>query len=223
MSKKNKNIEIQPQNMKKVIRDFKDGDKLMKGLKNTVTIFGSARTKEWQKEYKNAEKMAFMLAESGINVATGGGKGIMEAGNKGAYKSDKAESIGLSIELPFEVQENKYVDRQQKFDFFFSRKVMLVKYSKAFICFPGGYGTLDELFETLTLMQTGKVAKSTIYLVGIQFYAPLMDFIYKSLLRKSVISDGDEVMIKLTDSLDYVLKDIKKTIKKSNKKNKKNK
>jgi hypothetical protein len=213
MKNKDKNVEIdapKKQNMKKVIKDFKKGDKLMKNVGITVTIFGSARIKEWQKEYKQAAKMAFMLAESGINVATGGGKGIMEAGNKGAYKSNNAESIGLSIELPFEQQENKYVDRQQKFDFFFSRKVMLVKYSKAYIVFPGGYGTMDELFETLTLMQTGKIPRSTVYLVGIKFYAPLMDFIYKSLLRKGVISDEDETMVKLTDSLEYVLKDIKK-------------
>ncbi len=142
---------------KAISDDFKNGEKLLQNLKNCITIFGSSRTPPGDDYSLLAQKLSFNLAQKEINIITGGGNGIMQAANKGAYKSSNAESIGLNIDLPHEQNLNSYTTKSLKFNYFFSRKYMLVKYSKACVVFPGGFGTLDELFEVLTLVQTGKL------------------------------------------------------------------
>lgn len=169
----------------KVMAEFVEGfDKLGK-IGPCVSIFGSARTKPDNKYYKMAEEVAAKLVRHGYGVITGGGPGIMEAGNKGA-SAQGGKSVGLNIELPFEQNNNIYIDRDKSidFDYFFVRKVMFVKYSQGFIGLPGGMGTLDELFEALTLIQTQKIGKFPIVLVGIDYWSGLVDWMKKSMLGK---------------------------------------
>lgn len=197
----------------KIADDFNNGKKLLKDLENNVTIFGSARTSPTDKYAIQAQNIAFKLAQKGINVITGGGNGIMQAANRGAYKSNNAESIGLSIKLPHEQSENPYTTKGLTFNYFFSRKYMLVKYSRACIVFPGGYGTLDELFEVLTLTQTGKMAGGfKVYLVGEDYWKYLIKFIKKSLYAEGMINKEDIDLIKLTDDLDFISEDISKLL-----------
>ncbi|MDQ1339939.1 MAG: Cytokinin riboside 5-monophosphate phosphoribohydrolase [Campylobacterota bacterium] len=196
----------EPWSIFKVMADFVNGFDTLKDIGPSVTIFGSARTKNDNKYYKMAEELGFMLAEKGYNVITGGSNGIMEAGNKGAYKSGRAKSIGLNIELPFEQRSNDYLDIDMKFDYFFSRKVMLVKYSYAYIIFPGGFGTMDELFEALTLVQTKKIFPIGIFLVGVDYWAPMLEFIEKSMLKEGTISKEDFNLMKMTDDLNMIVK-----------------
>jgi len=192
----------------KIIADFVKGFDELGELGPTVTIFGSARTKEDEFYYKEAQKLASMLAEQGYNVMTGGGPGIMGAANRGAYEVGNVESIGLNIDLPFEQIANPYTTKELRFDYFFSRKVMLVKYSMAYVIFPGGFGTLDELFEALTLVQTRKVTGVKIFVIGTEFYQPLLDFIDAKLVTSGMIDREDLEMIQLTDDLECVVKDI---------------
>lgn len=195
----------------KINDDFNNGKELFEGLQNNVTIFGSARTHQSDKYAILAQKLAFGLAQEGINVVTGGGDGIMQAANRGAYKSNNAESIGLSIDLPFEQSINPYTTKQLTFNYFFSRKYMLVKYSKACVVFPGGFGTLDEMFEVLTLTQTGKMAKGfKIYLIGCDYWKYLIKFIKKSLYKENMINKEDLDIITLTDDIELVKNQIKK-------------
>lgn len=196
----------EPWSIFKVMADFVNGFDTLKDIGPSVTIFGSARTKSDNKYYKMAEELGFMLAEKGYNVITGGSNGIMEAGNKGAYKSGRAKSIGLNIELPFEQRSNDYLNIDMKFDYFFSRKVMLVKYSYAYIIFPGGFGTMDELFEALTLVQTKKIFPIGIFLVGVDYWAPMLEFIEKSMLKEGTISKEDFNLMKMTDDLNMIVK-----------------
>jgi len=199
---------------KKINDDFTNGKEIFKGLKNNVTIFGSARTQSEDKYAKLAEKLAYNLSKNDINVVTGGGAGIMQAANKGAFEANKAHSIGLSIYLPFEKSKNDYTTKNMTFNYFFSRKYMLVKYSKACIVFPGGFGTLDEMFEVLTLTQTGKMPKGfKIYLVGYEYWEYLLKFIEKSLYANNMISKEDIQIIKATDDIDLIEKEIKEIIK----------
>jgi hypothetical protein len=191
----------------KIIADFVKGFDELGDLGPTVTIFGSARTDTENKYYKQATSLASKLAIHGYNVMTGGGPGIMEAANKGAHEHD-VESIGLNIDLPFEQVLNPYTSKELRFDYFFSRKVMLVKYSMAYVIFPGGFGTLDELFEALTLVQTRKVTGVKIFVVGSEFYQPLLSFIEDKLLSDGMIDREDLEMIQLTDDLDYVVDEI---------------
>ena len=155
----------EPWSIFRIMADFVDGFDALKDTGPSVTMFGSARTKPDNRYYKMADELGFLMAERGFNVITGGSNGIMEAANKGAYRSGKAKSIGLNIDLPFEQKSNDYLDVDMEFDYFFSRKVMLVKYSQAYIIFPGGFGTMDELFEALTLVQTKKIFPIGIFLV----------------------------------------------------------
>ncbi|EQB35551.1 hypothetical protein M947_09730 [Sulfurimonas hongkongensis] len=178
----------------------------------TVTIFGSARTKKNDKYYKQTQKLASMLASRGFNIITGGGPGIMEAANRGAYKHKEIESIGLNIDLPFEQVANPYTTTELSFDYFFSRKVMLVKYSMAYVIFPGGYGTLDELFEALTLIQTGKVTGVRIFVVGVDFFQPLMEFIEEKLVGSGMIDREDFEIITFTDDLKVVKNEIEQSL-----------
>ena len=166
---------------KKIADDFNQGKDLLQNLKNSVTIFGSARTKQSDKYSILAQKLSYNLAKNDINIITGGGDGIMKAANRGAYKSNNAHSIGLGIDLPFEQSLNPYTTKNLTFNYFFSRKYMLVKYSKACVVFPGGFGTLDEMFEVLTLTQTGKLNGFKIYLVGCDYWKYLLKFMKKSL------------------------------------------
>ncbi|NVJ53987.1 MAG: TIGR00730 family Rossman fold protein [Campylobacteraceae bacterium] len=189
--------------------DFTNGRELLKSLQNNVTIFGSARTKQSNVYAMKAQKLAYLLAEEGMNVITGGGDGIMQAANRGAFKSSNGESIGLSIDLPFEQSVNPYTNKHLTFNYFFSRKYMLVKYSKACVIFPGGFGTLDELFEVVTLTQTGKMRDGfRVYLVGIEFWEGLMKFIETTLIDEKMIDPGDLDIIKVIDDINEIKEDI---------------
>ena len=192
----------------RIIADFVKGFDELGNLGPTVTVFGSARTGESDFYYKESEKLASMLADKGYNVMTGGGPGIMEAANKGAYKNGDVESIGLNIDLEHEQVTNQYTTKNLNFDYFFSRKVMLVKYSVAYVIFPGGFGTLDELFEALTLVQTRKVTGVKIFVIGTEFYQPLLDFVEDKLLSSNMIEKDDLEVIRLTDDIDSVVSDI---------------
>lgn len=195
----------EPWSIFKVMSDFVKGFDEMKYKGPCVTFFGSARFDKKNKYYKMAEELGYKMAENGLNVVTGGSKGIMEAGNKGAYKNKKSLSIGFNIDLPFEQRSNKYLDVDLKFDYFFSRKVMLVKYSVAYIIFPGGYGTMDELFEALTLVQTKKIYPIGIFLVGSDYWKPMMEFIETSMINEKTISKKDLKLIHVTDNLDEIV------------------
>jgi uncharacterized protein (TIGR00730 family) len=196
----------------KITADFVKGYDELGELGPTVTIFGSARTDKSNFYYKEAEKLSSMLADRGFNIITGGGPGIMEAANKGAKKYSNVESIGLNIDLPFEQIANPYTTKELSFDYFFSRKVMLVKYSMAYVIFPGGYGTLDELFETLTLVQTRKVTGVKIFVVGVEFYKGLLDFIKNKLLVDGMIDKVDLELIKLTDNIECVANEVEESL-----------
>lgn len=203
----------EPWSIFKIMSDFVNGFDDLQGIGPSVTIFGSARTKPDNPYYQLAEKLGFMLAEEGFNVITGGSNGIMEASNKGAYASSKALSIGMNIKLPHEQKSNAYLDIAQSFDYFFSRKVMLVKYSYAYIVMPGGFGTLDELFESVTLVQTKKIFPIGIFLVGTSYWQPLMTFLRDSLLAQGCISAHDLALIHVTDDLQEVVDLTKRQLK----------
>ena len=169
----------------KVMAEFVEGFDKMAKIGPCVSIFGSARTSADNKYFGMAEGIAAKLAEKGYGVISGGGPGIMEAANKGAFEAG-GRSAGLNIELPFEQFNNKYIDSDKliNFDYFFVRKVMFMKYSQGFIALPGGFGTFDELFEALTLIQTGKIAKFPIVLVGKDYWEGLVEWIKKSVLEQ---------------------------------------
>ena len=198
--------------MFKIMADFVKGFDGLGDLGPAVTVFGSARLKEDSFYYQQAVALGEKLAAKKLNVLTGGGPGIMEAANKGAYNGGGVESVGLNIDLPFEQEPNPYTTQEETFDYFFSRKVMLVKYSLAYVIFPGGFGTLDELFEALTLVQTRKVEGVRIFLVGEEFYNPLMDFIEECLVSKGMIDSEDVELMTITDDLDYIVSEIEKSL-----------
>ncbi len=186
----------------KIMAEFVDGYEKLGKIGPCVSIFGSARTKPDNKYFKLAENIAFMLTQNGYGVITGGGPGIMEAGNKGAHRG-KGISVGLNIELPFEQFDNAYIDRDKNllFDYFFVRKVMFVKYAQGFVVMPGGFGTLDELFEAMTLIQTKKIGKFPIILVGKDFWKGLFDWVKEVLIQKyGNVSPEDLDLIKIVDT-----------------------
>jgi uncharacterized protein (TIGR00730 family) len=188
----------------KIMAEFVEGFEKMSRIGPCVSIFGSARTKPDNPYFKLAEEIAQKLVNAGFGVITGGGPGIMEAGNKGAYENG-GKSVGLGIELPFEQFVNKYVDRDKmiNFDYFFVRKVMFMKYAQGFVAMPGGFGTLDELFEALTLIQTHKVARFPVVLVGTDYWSGLIDWIKQVMLEKEHnINPDDLFLFKLVDSAD---------------------
>lgn len=196
----------------RIIADFVKGFDELGELGPTITIFGSSKTHKDDKYYKAAQKLAKKLASRGFNIMSGGGPGIMEAANKGAHSIKSIESIGLNIDLPHEQEINKYTTKELSFDYFFSRKVMLVKYSMAYVIFPGGYGTLDELFEALTLIQTRKITGVKIFVIGVEFYQPLLEFIKTKLLAHEMITQEDSELIHLTDDLDCVTENIEESL-----------
>lgn len=173
-----------------------------------VTIFGSARTREGTTYYELARRMGSEVAKLGFTVITGGGPGIMEAGNRGAREAG-GRSIGVNIELPFEQHVNPYVDRSVDMYYFFTRKMILVKYSYAFVVLPGGAGTLDELFETITLIQTNKIHNFPIILMGRDYWQPMMDFVHK-MAEEGTISPEDPELIFFTDDIDEAVAHLKR-------------
>ncbi len=200
----------------KVMSEFVEGFEKMNKIGPSVTIFGSARTKKDTKHYKLAQKIAKKLAKEGFGIITGGGPGIMEAANKGAQKGGGA-SAGLNIVLPFEQEANPYIDPDKLVDFkyFFVRKVMFVKYAQAFVVLPGGFGTLDELFEALTLIQTKKIDKFPVILVDTNFWKGLIDWLREKLQKEyQYIGPDDLDLIHLTDDPDEVVNIIKEFYKK---------
>jgi uncharacterized protein (TIGR00730 family) len=191
----------------KIMAEFVNGYEAMGRIGPCVSIFGSARTKPEDHFYKLTERIAYKISKAGYGVITGGGPGIMEAGNKGAHAGG-GTSVGLNIELPFEQHFNPYIDRDKNlnFDYFFVRKVMFVKYSQGFVVMPGGFGTLDEMFEAITLIQTKKVAKFPIILVGTEFWTGLMDWIRTVLVQQiATVSLADLDLIKIVDHEDEVV------------------
>ncbi len=194
----------------KVMSEFVEGYEKLAKIGPCVTIFGSARTKPEQNYYQLAEKIAFQLTQKGYGVITGGGPGIMEAGNKGA-KAGGGNSVGLNIFLPFEQSSNIYIDFDKliTFDYFFVRKVMFVKFSQGFIVLPGGFGTLDELFEALTLIQTKKIGKFPVVMVGKEYWSGLLDWIKNTMLDKEKnISPEDLNLWQVVDTPEDAVKAI---------------
>ncbi|MEA2098970.1 MAG: TIGR00730 family Rossman fold protein [Campylobacterota bacterium] len=196
----------------RILADFTKGFDELGDLGPSVTIFGSARTNKNDFYYKESLALTTKLANRGFNIITGGGPGIMEAANKGAKENGDVESIGLNIDLPFEQVANPYTTKELSFDYFFSRKVMLVKYSMAYVIFPGGFGTLDELFEALTLVQTRKVTGVKIFVVGTEFYQPLIDFIESKLVANGMVDEEDLHLIRMTDDIECVAKEIEESL-----------
>ena len=190
----------------KIMGEFVNGFEKMSLIGPCVSIFGSARTKPGEKYYELAVNVAKRIAESGYGVITGGGPGIMEAGNRGAHKAG-GTSVGLNIDLPFEQHDNPFIDSDKSldFDYFFVRKVMFVKYSQGFVVMPGGFGTLDELFEAMTLIQTHKIQNFPIILVGTEFWSGLLDWIKNTMLEAGNISAQDLNLIQLVDTEDEVV------------------
>jgi uncharacterized protein (TIGR00730 family) len=185
----------------KIMAEFVDGFEKLAKIGPCVSIFGSARTKRDHEYYKLTEDIARLLTKQGYGVISGGGPGIMEAANKGAFEAG-GKSVGLGIELPFELFENKFIDRDKllEFKYFFVRKVMFMKYSQGFIVLPGGFGTLDELFEAITLIQTGKIARFPIVLVGSSYWTGLLNWVTEKMLTAGNIKEEDLKLYKVVDT-----------------------
>lgn len=185
----------------KVMSEFVEGLEKLAKIGPCVTIFGSARVKPSNPFYKMADEIAYQLVQHGYGVITGGGPGIMEAGNRGAHRA-KGKSVGLNIYLPHEQKGNIYIDPDKliTFDYFFVRKVMFMKYSQGFIVMPGGFGTLDELTEALTLIQTKKIGRFPIVLVGKKFWSGLIDFFKKALVNEKMIHSDDLYLFNVVDT-----------------------
>ncbi|MBO0341087.1 MAG: TIGR00730 family Rossman fold protein [Bacteroidota bacterium] len=190
----------------KIMGEFVNGFEKMSVIGPCVSIFGSARVREGHPYYDLAVKISQKISEAGYGIITGGGPGIMEAGNKGANLAG-GTSVGLNIDLPFEQHDNPFIDEDKSldFDYFFVRKVMFVKYSQGFVVMPGGFGTLDEFFEALTLIQTHKIHTFPIILVGSEFWKGLLDWIKNTLVEAGNISSKDLDLIKLVDTEDEVV------------------
>ncbi len=195
----------------KIMAEFVEGFEKIGKLGPCVSLFGSARFAADEHYYKLAEEIAFQLTTHGYGIITGGGPGIMEAGNKGAQRG-KGKSVGLKIKLPFEEFVNPYVDsdKEIKFDYFFVRKTMLIKYSQGFVVMPGGFGTMDELFEALTLIQTKKIGKFPIIMVGTHYWGGLIDWIKNQMVTAKTVSPEDLNLITLVDSATEVVSTINK-------------
>jgi len=194
----------------KIMSEFVEGFDKMSRIGPCVSIFGSARTKPDNKYYQLAEEIAFKLTQEGYGVITGGGPGVMEAANKGARRG-KGKSVGLNIELPFEQKPNDFIDRDKSIDFhyFFVRKTIFLKYSQGFIGMPGGFGTMDELFESLTLVQTHKIASFPVVLVGKSYWTGLIQWMKESMLDKELNIHPDDLdLFAIVDTADEAVKHI---------------
>ena len=187
--------------MLRIQSEFVDGFGALAEMPSAVTVFGSARIKPDHRYYEMGLELGRQLVEAGYAVITGGGPGLMEAPNRGAYDADGL-SVGLGIELPHEQHLNDWVDLGMNFRYFFVRKTMFLKYSQAFVCLPGGFGTLDELFEALCMVQTGKITNYPIVLIGTQFWSGLVDWIKEKLVAESMVAASDVDLFMVTDSVD---------------------
>ncbi len=191
----------------RIMGEFVEGFETLAHVGPAVSVFGSARTLPDDPMYEAAERTARLLAEAGFAVITGGGPGIMEAANKGAHEGG-SESVGCNIELPFEQGMNAFVQTSINFHYFFVRKTMFVKYAEAFVIFPGGFGTMDELFEALTLIQTGKVMNFPVVLMGRDYWSGMLDWIRECMLAEGKISPRDIDLLTVTDSPDEAVRTI---------------
>jgi uncharacterized protein (TIGR00730 family) len=190
-----------PWRVLRIQSEFVDGFNSLAGIGPAVTVFGSARTRPGDPQYEQAVDVAQRLGEAGFAIITGGGPGIMEAANKGAHQAGTL-SVGLNIDLPFEQHLNPYVDLDIDFRYFFVRKTMLVKYSLAFVILPGGFGTMDELFEALTLIQTGKIHNFPVVMLGSSYWQGLVDWLRQTILTEGKISEADLELLYITDSVE---------------------
>ena len=203
--------EFTPQDTKrifKIMAEFVEGFETLTTLGPAISVFGSARAEPDNPEYKNAEAIARLAVKDGYAVITGAGPGVMEAANKGAREAG-GKSIGLNIELPFEQKPNEYITTLLNFHYFFCRKVMFVKYSQAFVILPGGFGTMDELFESITLVQTKRIKPFSIVLLGCDYWSGLIEWIRARLLKEKKISAKDMEIIKVVDTPEDAIKIIK--------------
>ncbi len=189
----------------RIMGEFVEGFDELATLSRGVSIFGSARTPATDPEYQVAQETAALLAHAGFSVITGGGPGIMEAANRGAFDAGGI-SVGCNIELPFEQKPNPYQTLSLKFKYFFVRKMMFVKYSEAFVIFPGGFGTLDELFEALTLIQTKKIRDFPVVMCGTRYWGGLMDWIREFAMKENKVSEADMRLLHLTDSPEEIVR-----------------
>lgn len=192
----------------KIMSEFVEGYERMSKIGPCISVFGSARTKPENKYYKLAIEVSEMLAKAGYGVITGGGPGVMEAANKGAQDGG-GKSVGLNIDLPFEQNHNPYIDQEHnlEFDYFFVRKVIFVKYSQGFVVLPGGFGTMDEMFEALTLIQTKKINKRPVVLIGIEYWKGLFEWIEKAMLgMENNIAEKDLNLYKIVDTAEDAVK-----------------
>lgn len=192
----------------RIMAEFVDGFEELSRIGPAVTVFGSARTTPDDKYYKLAEKTTELLSQNGYSVITGAGSGIMEAANKGAKKG-KGLSIGLNIQVPMVQRPNKFITKLMEFRYFFCRKVMFLKYAKAFIIFPGGFGTMDEFFESITLIQTRRVERFPVILVGSEYWKSLVEWMKVAMLKKGRINKKDLDTFRIVDTPEDVLKNIK--------------
>jgi uncharacterized protein (TIGR00730 family) len=195
----------------RIMSEFVDAIETLSGIKHAVSIFGSARTKPDDPYYQKAQLLSRLLAEKGFGVITGGGPGIMEAANKGAAEAG-GQSVGMNIRLPFEQKPNPYANISIDYRYFFIRKVMFVKYAMAYVIMPGGFGTIDELFEALTLIQTKRIKSFPVFLMGSQYWKGLLDWLKKTMLRDGKISPEDLELIQIVDEPDEVVKRIQKYV-----------
>jgi uncharacterized protein (TIGR00730 family) len=198
-------VHTDPWRVLRIQAEFVEGFGLLSELGPAVTVFGSARTRPESPDYQRAQQIGTGLAQAGYAVITGGGPGIMEAANKGAVSAGGV-SVGLGIELPLEQGLNEYVDIGLEFRYFFVRKTVFIKYSQAFVVLPGGFGTLDELFEALTLVQTGKITKFPIVLVNREYWSGLISWVHETLLADGKISAADPELFRIADDPAEVVK-----------------
>src|SRR4051794_30721922 len=199
-----------PWRVLRIMGEFVAGFDALAEVGPAVTIFGSARIDEHDPMYDAARRVAYLLAKEGFATITGGGPGIMEAANRGALEAGGL-SIGANIELPMEQGLNRYVNLPLNFRYFFVRKTMFVKYAEGFVIFPGGFGTLDELFEALTLIQTGKLGHFPVILFGVDYWRGLVDWIESTLIAGNKISEADRALITLTDDPEVVIREMKES------------
>ncbi len=195
----------------KILAELVDGFEALSDIYPCVSIFGSARSRPGEETYEKTVVIARKLAESGYHIITGGGPGIMEAGNKGAREGG-GRSVGLNIGLPLEQKPNPYADIRLDFKYFFVRKVIFVKYAQAYVGMPGGFGTLDEIFEAITLIQTKRIKPFPVILVGSDHWGTLWEWVRGSLLKRKLISSEDVDLVSIIDDPDEVVKTIKRTV-----------
>lgn len=195
----------------RIMAEFVDAIETMSKIHNAVTIFGSARVEPGDEYYQKAEKLGLLLAQNGFNVITGGGPGIMEAANKGACAGG-GKSVGMNIRLPFEQKPNPYANVHVDYKYFFIRKVMFVKYAVAYVILPGGFGTMDELFEALTLIQTKRIRSFPVILMGSEYWQGLLNWLKKTMLAEGKITPEDIDLIQIIDDPEQAVNHIKKYV-----------